>query len=596
MFSFERIILDEFTYSEGTEKSTILNGLSSPIRWSLSGTTPIGSFDDIKDVAAFVGVHVGVSDSLLKLGKINTKALSTHAEVFRYYRISHSKAWHERRHRGAQRFLDVFVRQNIAEIDEIKLERHDVHISLTPAERALYLELDHHLQAVDMKTKRTLRASSIVANSDRVQRLQQALSSSETAEEALIKCSSHFDLAGGASAEAACDRIVGVRQEQLISCRDNVLETCKIARAKDKLLQKDDRDYRTEAQEKTTFFSKWLNEIIAMESGSRARGHDEHGDNVYTVAEGKTGDQETDTMLRETVSKAMEGQLVDTTPIALEAGDDEGKVRRLEIREYVHKLRQLAKELCGRVRSLRYFKALRDVQLQRIVIKCIECQNDNVPTEEQAVLSCCGHVGCLKCVSARAYKQECLVPGCAAVVRESSVISADDLEIGKIHQGAGQFGSKLQRLVELVEEVPRDEFLIVFAQFPALMEAVGAALSEAKIGFVTPSGTTHQTTKALREFMDSDGRKGRPRVLLLNVVNESASGLNMTKCNHVVFLHSMHQDTQQEFDACETQAVGRIRRYGQTKVCHMWRLLVEKTIDAEIYEKRVHDKDRATRP
>ena len=46
----------------------------------------------------------------------------------------------------AQRFLDRFVRQNIAEIDEIRSEEIPVDIQLRPAERAIYLELDHYLQ------------------------------------------------------------------------------------------------------------------------------------------------------------------------------------------------------------------------------------------------------------------------------------------------------------------------------------------------------------------------------------------------------------------------------------------------------------------
>lgn len=38
------------------------------------------------------------------------------------------------------------MRQNIAEIDEIEQERGNVLVKLVPVERAIYLELDHHLQ------------------------------------------------------------------------------------------------------------------------------------------------------------------------------------------------------------------------------------------------------------------------------------------------------------------------------------------------------------------------------------------------------------------------------------------------------------------
>ena len=55
-------------------------------------------------------------------------------------------AWHRHRHELAQGFMDRYVRRNIAEIDEIIATEHVVKVTLTPAERAVYLELDHHLQ------------------------------------------------------------------------------------------------------------------------------------------------------------------------------------------------------------------------------------------------------------------------------------------------------------------------------------------------------------------------------------------------------------------------------------------------------------------
>ena len=38
--------------------------------------------------------------------------------------------------------------------------------------------------------------------------------------------------------------------------------------------------------------------------------------------------------------------------------------------------------------------------------------------------------------------------------------------------------------------------------------------------------------------------------------------------------------------ACETQAIGRVRRYGQDKKVMLYRFLVEDSIDTQIYEQR----------
>eukprot|EP00959_Pyramimonas_sp_CCMP1952_P351562 7366016-Pyramimonas_sp.AAC.1 len=41
------------------------------------------------------------------------------------------------------------------------------------------------------------------------------------------------------------------------------------------------------------------------------------------------------------------------------------------------------------------------------------------------------------------------------------------------------------------------------------------------------------------------------------------------------------------------QAIGRVRRYGQTRTVHLWRFLASATIDTEIYEQRVLGPNRA---
>lgn len=44
------------------------------------------------------------------------------------------------------------------------------------------------------------------------------------------------------------------------------------------------------------------------------------------------------------------------------------------------------------------------------------------------------------------------------------------------------------------------------------------------------------------------------------------------------------------YDACETQAIGRLRRYGQLKEVKIYRFLSMNTIDVEIFEKRTGTK------
>ncbi len=70
-------------------------------------------------------------------------------------------------------------------------------------------------------------------------------------------------------------------------------------------------------------------------------------------------------------------------------------------RERTHELRKVTKEMVSRIRSLRFFTVVRDLQKQadqRPAISCPSCGRKNIPVEEAALLSSCGHTGCRTCV------------------------------------------------------------------------------------------------------------------------------------------------------------------------------------------------------
>lgn len=73
--------------------------------------------------------------------------------------------------------IDVMLNllsQNKPEIDEIPATEHLESVILPAAERAIYLELDHHLRALDMTIKRGRKNES-----DREKRLQKSLGESK---------------------------------------------------------------------------------------------------------------------------------------------------------------------------------------------------------------------------------------------------------------------------------------------------------------------------------------------------------------------------------------------------------------------------------
>lgn len=114
------------------------------------------------------------------------------------------------------------------------------------------------------------------------------------------------------------------------------------------------------------------------------------------------------------------------------------------------------------------------------------------------------------------------------------------------------------------------------------MKKVTEAFDHHKIPFLEIRGSASQKSKNLEKFQNDS----KERVLLLNVMDESASGANLTSANHAVFLSPLLAPSQEIYDACETQAIGRLVRYGQTKLVKIYRFLTQDTIDEQIDEQR----------
>ena len=136
------------------------------------------------------------------------------------------------------------------------------------------------------------------------------------------------------------------------------------------------------------------------------------------------------------------------------------------------------------------------------------------------------------------------------------------------------------------QTIPKDERVLIFVQFPDLTAKVAEALAANKIAFLEIKGSAAMKSKNLEKFQNDS----KERVLLLNVMDESASGANLTSANHAIFLSPLLAPTQEIYEACETQAIGRLRRYGQLKHVNIWRFFSMNTIDVEIYEQRTKQK------
>ena len=131
-------------------------------------------------------------------------------------------------------------------------------------------------------------------------------------------------------------------------------------------------------------------------------------------------------------------------------------------------------ELVGRVRSLRYFTIVRDLQKQRSeppVVSCPECGRNKVPPEEIAILSSCGHAGCFNDVKSAAESETCVYARsgrCKAAARVLNIVKGDTLGVDDYErEGKGKhYGMKLERVIDLIRYVPHGVSLHVGKSCP----------------------------------------------------------------------------------------------------------------------------------
>jgi SNF2 family DNA or RNA helicase len=109
-------------------------------------------------------------------------------------------------------------------------------------------------------------------------------------------------------------------------------------------------------------------------------------------------------------------------------------------------------------------------------------------------------------------------------------------------------------------------------------------------------GSATRKANALESFQNATSES---RVLLLAVHDASAAGSNLTTANHAIFVGPLFVPSLFQFRSIETQAVGRVRRYGQQKKVgssaveshlilqvHIHRLLTADTLDETLHEDR----------
>ncbi|KAI9780339.1 MAG: hypothetical protein M1839_006762 [Geoglossum umbratile] len=435
MFRVNRLVVDKYTYLGGNDHMSITS-LKVNIRWVLSGTPPLGDFADVKTISVFLvnGKRPYRQETLFTNCHREHCRCQIAVEEFQSFRQVHLPAWHQQLHEHAQEFLDQFLRQNIVKIDEIPFDEGLRCIQLPAAEKVIYMELHHHLLSQDVR----IRKGKSKMESAREKRLNQTIGDSKTPEEALVKRCCHFTLddliTNRENANQACDLIVAERQSQYRDLILDLKKNLKLARNVDanafgdlpgteklkKLIKEATESYDTadgdlfykdigkvdleeETKAKKTTAKRAAQAKKASKTATKKRRIDDGEDEVLTDNGDGDGESSDDVRQPWPVTQAEHVQA---------------------LRNLTGHLRRLSRALISRIRSLRFFKVVRDLQLNESDLfddkeipagyVCSKCR-ETFPSSKLSVLSICGHVACDECMSAWGRSDECNVAGRDAV-------------------------------------------------------------------------------------------------------------------------------------------------------------------------------------
>ncbi|PLB48961.1 hypothetical protein P170DRAFT_464536 [Aspergillus steynii IBT 23096] len=584
-YSWERVVIDEFTYVKVEPKP--IAAIQARARWVLSGTPPLNNFADVNTIAPFLGVHLGIDDDDMKshnvLGKLKKK-IQSDAEVFQAYRAPRSESWHRNRHEHAQTFLDRFARKNVPCIGEIPCTEHTIEVSLLPVETTIYEELRRQLDGLSAQAFCGSRSKH---GSKREKRLDDLIRGSSTAMEALLKRCTTFALShqwkNGKPEDTTCKSLIETRQKHIEAAVEVFALEVKLAVW---LLERADKNVPN--------FQKFVDSV----------GKNDFGDELVKIearaiiekAFLEKTDDDWKLFFAEPVQKKDKADREKEDEDTGESEEGETKKAKKDeppklpkkpgkkdefdtvLRRTVTNMRSYIVEWVMRKRALRYLEAVHRVQADLEII-CDKCQDRILTASEVNILSSCGHVICSICTSSFV-NEECVVTGCHGELTINNLQKGSMFGCSGEDRSARYGGSKLDKMVEILQAMPRDDKALIFIQYEEIRKVASMALDLAKIKHTAIIDEDTSSIKKLEGYLTKGW--GESRVLILMLGNEMSAGLNLQAANHVMFLSPLLAETQYNYESTMTQAVGRARRYGQTKHVHVYHMLARRTVDETV--------------
>ncbi|KAF1985777.1 hypothetical protein K402DRAFT_404904 [Aulographum hederae CBS 113979] len=548
LFRFNRVVIDEFTYADSDQSSSSapMIRIKADKRWILSGTPPLGDFYDVQNkMAPFLGVNLGPEVyAPLVISQRNLKSMADdliEVEKFRSTCEVKTLTWHESRHGYAQSFLNFFVRQNEPRIDEIKLCEVLIPVELDIAHRIFHGELVQYLRSSNMQVA---KADEMGEREDEINKAVDSLNKAEhkSAEAVLQNCAAYKTNHKNVADLVQIRKVELRKVEQVLSSKlIGVLRTVNSG---------------LDEQDRVGKFTKPVMEMKATKDPDAGR-------TLYRLL-----DEAKHNPKSQKPSKELS----------------------YECRKRINNLDALTRQLEMQQKSLRYFENA--TELLRSKSNPTQapptCQShDCMGNDAVAIIATCGHVACKTCIEdPDRSSRHCIVKDCQTPMSKANIEWIQNLVASNVSRVETGRGAKFNKIVDLIEKLPKDDQALVFVQNDSMMEHLGKIFNQHGIRHSAIKGNNQQVDQLVDDFQENQDPSKRKKVLILNLSNSSAAGLNLQNANHVIFVSPLLATTQYQHDSSMKQAIGRSRRQGQKKTVFVYRFVALNTIDVNILLQR----------
>lgn len=581
-FSFARLVIDEYTYTKEVKQCSLIS-LRARSKWVLSGTPATDEFADVKSIARYLGIHLGIDDdgnAPTKNARLNqARRCVSGLEAMQMFQVPPSQEWYEHRRDHAQVFLDTFARKNPAEINNVKVKIHAILCKQLPMDRIMYDSLSRQLELDEGQ----LCPTGNPENNPEAEVLNEFLSEKghntyHSAHSALLKCATVSDLSGSPWNVEKCRKFLDAQQKTLnkawekleslikqtilakrhwaIDSRvwsdffndlavsqlgDPEVEVEARRRVAEISLSEADSTKTSDVMKKVVERFDKVPEIKALRDDATAAAENPAPDidNDDTApSKGPAKDAEEATSQRKKGKNFKKSRTKEAKLSLLVADNDSiitGGAREEAVAKELHdETTTTLRNICKTTQLIRFYKAI--VSLQTSPEHCCDCCGGSFASiTDVAILKDCGHTICKTCVETSGEEEQTTIEG-PTVDQQTCPVNGCKESAGPLKripgfrfQGENLIGRKLTRMISIMKDIPSDDQVLLFIQSSHLRDKAVGAMKTANIDFVLANNEGNvkkfRAPDQLLGEQVSARAKPRSKVLVLELGAVQASGL-----------------------------------------------------------------------